>query len=303
MMQTPTLLVLAAGMGSRYGGLKQLDPMGPNGETLLDYSVHDALKAGFSRIVFVIRRDLEAAFREKVGQRYEKRIPIAYAFQELDDLPAGHVVPEGRVKPWGTGQAVLAARDQIDGPFAVINADDFYGADAYGVLSRYFQRLADSTPGALCLVSYPLNHTLSDHGTVSRGVCTVNSDQLERVEEWEEIQQDGTGTIRGRNSSGEYGTLAPETLVSMNCWGLTAALFPLLEARFADFLKSAGSSLKTEFYLPAFIDGLIREEGHHCDVVKTSGQWFGVTYPEDRERVQAELLQLTESGHYPSPLL
>lgn len=303
MMQTPTLLVLAAGMGSRYGGLKQLDPMGPHGETLLDYSVHDALKAGFGQIVFVIRRDLEGAFRDTVGKRYEKRIPIAYAFQELDDLPGNHVVPEGRIKPWGTGQAVLAARDRIDGPFAVINADDFYGADAYAVLSRYFEKMVDSADEALCLVGYPLDHTLSDHGSVNRGICSVESGALKRVEEWEGIQRDETGTIEGRDPTGQTAPLAPDTLVSMNCWGMTSALFPFLEARFADFLAANGHEPKSEFYLPSFIDGLIRAEGRRCDVVTTSGRWFGVTYPEDRQKVREHLLKLTESGMYPAPLL
>jgi NDP-sugar pyrophosphorylase family protein len=303
MMQTPTLLVLAAGMGSRYGGLKQLDPMGPNGETLLDYSVHDALKAGFGRIVFVIRRDLEAAFRDTVGKRYEKRIPIAYAFQELDDLPAGHAVPDGRVKPWGTGQAVLAARDLIEGPFAVINADDFYGADAYGVLNRYFSEAADSRRNALCLVAYQLDHTLSDHGSVNRGICRVDEDKLASIAEVEDIRRDETGRITGQKSSGEACELSPDTLVSMNCWGLSSQLFPLLEQHFSHFLKSRGTELKSEFYLPSFIDALIREGGHTCDVVKTSGQWFGVTYPEDRSRVRDQLRKLTKTGEYPSPLL
>jgi hypothetical protein len=303
MIQSPTLLVLAAGMGSRYGGLKQLDSMGPNGETLLDYSVHDAMRAGFGRIVFVIRRDLEAAFRDTVGKRYEKRIPIDYAFQELTDLPDGHSVPAGREKPWGTGQAVLAARKLIVGPFAVINADDFYGADAYGVLNRYFSAAAESQKHPLCLVAYPLGHTLSDHGSVNRGICTVEGDRLCSVEEIEHIRRDSSGCIKGKRGSGETCELTPHTLVSMNCWGLSAELFPLLEARFSDFLKSNGAELKSEFYLPSFIDGLIREEARRCDVVKTSGHWFGVTYPEDRPRVRAQLQMLTNAGQYPSPLL
>jgi hypothetical protein len=303
MMQTPTLLVLAAGMGSRYGGLKQLDPMGPNGETLLDYSVHDALRAGFGRVVFVIRRDIEAAFRDSIGKRYERRIPIDYAFQELSDLPGGRTVPEGREKPWGTGHAVLAARGLIEGPFAVINADDFYGADAYAVLNRYFSATAESGQHPLCLVAYPLGHTLSDHGSVNRGVCTVEDDSLARVEEIEDIRRDDAGHITGRTRTGDSLELTPDTLVSMNCWGLSSELFPLLEERFSEFLETSGSGLKTEFYLPSFVDGLIRGDGKQCDVVKTSGQWFGVTYPDDRSRVRDQLLALTKAGKYPSPLL
>lgn len=299
----PTLLILAAGMGSRYGGLKQLDPMGPHGETLLDYSVYDAIQAGFGRIVFVIRRDIETPFRNTVGKRYEGRIDIDYAFQDLEDLPPGYTPPADRTKPWGTAHAVRAARHLIDGPFAVINADDFYGADAYRLIVQYFADCSSSGKSPLCLVGYPLTHTLSDHGEVNRGLCRADAGQLQSVEEITNIERDREGTILGTNRSGKEIQLDPDALVSMNFWGFSAQLFKPLERHFIQFLKYECQGLTTEFYIPTFIDRMISSEGATCDLLRTSGNWFGVTYPGDKPFVQQHLTDLIKSGNYPSPLL
>lgn len=302
MSDAPTLLVLAAGMGSRYGGLKQLDPMGPAGETVLDYAVYDALRAGFTRVVFVIRRDIESAFRESIGKRYEQHIEIAYAFQQLDDLPPGHRVPDGRVKPWGTAHAVRAARDIITGPFAVINADDFYGAHAYCVLAGYFPENS-SRRLPLCMVGYPLANTLSAHGSVNRGICESRAGKLLSVSEVTGIARQADDTISGTNERGERIELEPDRLVSMNFWGFTADLFPLLEKHFLEFLTAHGGELSSEFYIPSFIDALIRSGETSCDLLETRATWFGVTYPQDKPVVQERLRGLIRQGAYPTPLM
>ncbi|MEX0325086.1 MAG: NDP-sugar synthase [Puniceicoccaceae bacterium] len=297
-----TLLILAAGMGSRYGGIKQLEPMGPNGETLLDYSVHDALSAGFGKVVFVIRRDIEEAFRKTVGRRYENMVSIEYVFQELDDLPDGHIVPDGRTKPWGTGQAILAARHVIKGCFAVINADDFYGRDAYAVISNYFRQRIEENTTPLCMVGYLLDHTLSLHGSVNRGLCKGTEGRLQSVEEIIDIDRDRQGTILGTNQSGKEVRLEPEALVSMNFWGFSAEVFPHLERHFHRFLQSHSESLTGEFYIPTFVDDLIAKEGAQCDLLQTDASWFGVTYPGDKPYVQQRLQELIRDGVYPTPL-
>ncbi|MEX0330539.1 MAG: NTP transferase domain-containing protein [Puniceicoccaceae bacterium] len=297
-----TLLVLAAGMGSRYGGIKQLEPMGPNGETLLDYSVHDALKAGFGKVVFVIRREIEEPFRKTVGKRYEDLVPIEYVFQELDDLPQGHTAPEGRSKPWGTGQAILAARDVIDGCFAVINADDFYGQEAYAVISRYFTESIEKGTTPLCMVGYLLDHTLSLHGSVNRGLCQGTAGRLQSVEEIIDIDRDRHGTILGTNGNGKEVILPPDALVSMNFWGFSSMVFPDLERHFIRFLQGHSESLTGEFYIPTFVDDLITMEGAQCDLLQTDASWFGVTYPGDKPYVQQRLSELIGNGVYPSPL-
>ena len=302
MGQQFTLLVLAAGMGSRYGGIKQLEPMGPAGETLLDYSVHDALGAGFNKLVFVIRREIEAPFRELIGRRYQEKVEIEYVFQELDGLPEGYHVPEGRTKPWGTGHAVLAARDAIDGCFAVINADDFYGQDAYRVVCEYFRNCLENAKDPLCMVGYQLDHTLSNHGTVNRGLCRGAKGFLQSVEEIIDIGRDREGTILGTNQSGKEVRLAPDALVSMNFWGFSSAIFPKLEQSFIRFLQFHGGALTEEFYIPSFVDKLILQEGALCDLLNTSANWFGVTYPGDKPFVQQRLAELIEQGLYPSPL-
>ena len=241
-----TLLILAAGMGSRYGGLKQLDPMGPNSETVLDYSVYDAIQAGFGKVVFVIRRDFAQAFKSAIGDKFEGRIEVAYAYQDLTDLPEGFSVPIGREKPWGTTHAVRAARHEIDTAFAVINADDFYGRDAFLQLARYFQQQEAEPELRTCMVGYPLNNTLSNHGTVNRGVCVVANGKLQGVEEQFEIAATAPGAITGKNQAGEPIQLDPNAIVSMNFWGFTPAIFSSIEAQFTDFLKARSTELKSE---------------------------------------------------------
>jgi NDP-sugar pyrophosphorylase family protein len=298
----PTLLVLAAGMGSRYGGLKQLDPMGPKGETVLDYSVYDAIQAGFGKVVFVIRREFAADFQAAVGDKFEARIEVAYAYQELDDLPAGFQLPAGREKPWGTAHAVRAARKQIDTPFAVINADDFYGRDAFVQLARFFSQ-SDSDPELrTCMIGYPLANTLSQHGSVNRGLCTVRKGRLQGVEEHTEINRDSAGGLQGLNLKQERVAIDANAIVSMNFWGFTPAIFASIEALFSEFLTQRIKEPKSECYIPSIVDTLIQSEQTECAVIETSGAWFGVTYPADKPYVQDSIQQLIAEGAYPSPL-
>lgn len=296
----PTLLILAAGMGSRYGGLKQLDPMGPNGETVLDYSVFDAIRAGFGKVVFVIRRDFADAFKTAVGDKFRDRIEVAYAFQELHDLPEGFAPPAGREKPWGTAHAVRAARNDIDTPFAVINADDFYGQDAYQQLADYFNQSNAEPELRTCMVGYRLENTLSEHGSVNRGLCLVEDGILKGVEEHTVIAKEEDGIVRGSNLSNQRVDIPANAIVSMNFWGFTPALFASLEAHFVDFLSKHGSEMKSECYIPTVIDELIQSEQTDCAVIETSGSWFGVTYPDDKPFVQSSIQALIASGDYPA---
>jgi choline kinase len=298
-----TLVVLAAGMGSRYGGLKQIDPMGPAGETVLDYTVFDAVRAGFGRVVFVIRRDFEAEFRAAIGARFAGRgVVVDYVFQALDALPAGHTLPAGRAKPWGTGHAVWCAREALSGPFAVVNADDFYGAQAFARLAE-FLRAADAarTAGAtktpeFAMVGFRLANTLSEHGAVSRGVCAVGADGvLAGIEEH-------TGILAAEVGEGAGCKYKPDTIVSMNCWGFTADFLPRLDARWRAFLAAHGTSEKTEFYLPFAVNELLAAGEARVRVLPTGDSWFGVTYREDKPRVQAAIAALVAGGAYPSPL-
>ncbi len=287
-----TLLVLAAGMGSRYGGMKQIDPVGPHGETILDYSVFDALRAGFSRVVFVIRRDFEAVFREQIGKKYAGKIEVGYAFQSVDALPAGFVVPPGREKPWGTGHATWCARELISTPFAVINADDFYGADAFRVLAGFFRRAA---PNEAAMVGYTLANTLSESGAVSRGVCDVDrAGRLLSVTE-------RTGIIAA--DVGPQRIYSPDTIVSMNCWGFSPAFFAQLAEEWVAFLRQAAlPPAQPEFYLPAAVSHLVGRGRLLVDVLPTSAAWCGVTYREDKPRVVAALRTLVDAGLYPARL-
>lgn len=292
-----TLVVLAAGMGSRYGGLKQVDPMGPSGEIVLDYSVHDAMHAGFDRVLFIIRKEFEEAFRSVIGARFEGRMEVAYVFQELDDLPPGHAVPAGRTKPWGTGHAVWCAREALDGPFAVVNADDFYGASSFDRLAMFLRAAASvkAHPPEFAMVGFRLVNTLSEHGAVSRGVCTVGTDGvLQGIEEH-------TGILA--REVGEGKKYDPDTIVSMNCWGFTPAFLPLLDARWRSFLAVHGASEKTEFYLPFAVNDLLASGEACVHVLPTTDQWFGVTYREDKPRVQTAFAALVDAGAYPSPLV
>ncbi|MEX1045462.1 MAG: NTP transferase domain-containing protein [Chthoniobacterales bacterium] len=294
-MPAPTLLVLAAGLGSRYGGLKQLDPVGPGGETLLDYSVYDALRAGFDRVVFLIRRDIEKDFRAMIGARYEGRIDVGYAFQELDDLPAGFAPPAGRAKPWGTAHAVWCTRDTIAAPFAAINADDFYGADSFRQLGGFLSSVDPAAcPAHFAMAGYRLDKTLSEHGTVARGICQVAPEGLLRgVEELTDLARRSDGAI----ASGDR-TFAPDTPVSMNFWGFTPQIFPLLENVLRTFLAENAASEKAECYIPSAVADLIADGAATVRVLPTNAEWFGVTYREDRPRVVESIAKLVAAGTY-----
>lgn len=300
----PTLLVLAAGMGSRYGGLKQMDPMGPSGETVLDYSVFDAIRAGFGKVVFIIREDFAEAFKSSVGSRFAGKIEVDYAFQKLDDLPEGFTIPEGRTKPWGTAHAVRAARHVTDGSFAVINADDFYGADAYQSIARWFaSTVEDPAINHYSMVGYPLRNTLSDHGAVNRGVCQTDAGGLlTDVEEVVDISRDADGVVRGTWLDGQRREVSDTCPVSMNFWGFTRSFFDQVEEHFAAFLRERGGEQKSECYIPTVVDDFIRRGKADCRVLDTTSSWFGVTYPDDKPHVVASIAKLIEAGDYPSPL-
>ena len=297
-----TLLVLAAGMGSRYGGLKQLDEVGPSGETVMDYSVFDAMRAGFDRVVFVIRKDIEEAFRAAIGSRYADRIEVAYAFQDMNDLPAGFRVPEGRTKPWGTGQAVYAARKLLDGPFAVINADDFYGADSYRKLAGYLKSAPEDGKIRGCIASFVLSNTHSENGSVSRGICSADAaGNLSKVVENTKIFRRDGKVISVQEDGAEL-EFTGEELVSMNSWGFMPELVGELERLFTGFLEEHGTELKSEFYLPFAVDTLIREGRAEIKMLKSEDSWFGITYREDKPFVQAALRKLVAEGAYPEKL-
>jgi bifunctional N-acetylglucosamine-1-phosphate-uridyltransferase/glucosamine-1-phosphate-acetyltransferase GlmU-like protein len=299
----PTLLVLAAGMGSRYGGLKQLDPVGPNGETIMDYSIHDARQAGFTRVVFLIREDIAEVFREKIGSKYLETIEVGYAYQEKQDLPVGFNCPVIREKPWGTGHAVWAARNEIEGcPFAVINADDFYGAETFEVLYRQFSEpsmVLGKDELSCAMVGFLLAETMSEHGAVSRGVCRTKDGMLKNVEEWTGIQG---SPITGTNSMGEVGVLSGEELVSMNVWAFPSGVFGFLEKSFVGFLNTLSDPAKEEFYLPFAVDQWIKQEIAHVQIKEAKCRWMGVTYKEDKPRVQESIKKMVEEGLYLSPL-
>ncbi len=298
----PTLLVLAAGMGSRYGGLKQIDPVGPAGEAIMDYSIYDALRAGFGKVVFVIRRDIEQAFRESIGAHFEQRIPVDYAFQQIDDLPAGFSVPAGRTKPWGTAHAILAARNVVREPFAVINADDFYGAEGYRALAAH---LASGTPDHApehAMVGFVLRNTLSDFGSVARGLCSVSPEgYLRGVVETIGIERDGNGA-RTVDAQGRVTPFTGDEIVSMNMWGFAPCVFDDLAAYFRDFLARHGTDQKAECYLPSAVTAAIDAGRARVRVLSSQDAWFGVTYREDRPRVVASIRELIAAGRYPEKL-
>jgi NDP-sugar pyrophosphorylase family protein len=296
------LVVLAAGMGSRYGGLKQIDPVGPNGERIIDYSIFDAKRAGFNRVVFVIRKDMEDAFRDGLGRVMESRIDVGYAFQSLDDLPAPFAPPPGREKPWGTGHAVLAARDVVTAPFAVINADDFYGRHAFALLAGFLDQPASGKPPVYAMVAYQLERTVSSHGTVSRGLCRTDATgHLIDIEEVTAIQQTPAG-IYSTEPDGRIIARDGNLPVSMNCWGFHPDLFARMNDDFQLFLRARGQELKSEFYLPGTISDLIIRGAVKVRLLTTPDAWFGVTYREDKPMVMAGIQSLIDSGDYPANL-
>ncbi len=295
---SPTLLVMAAGMGSRYGGLKQIEAVGPGGETIIDYSIFDAMRAGFGKLVFIIRNDIEQQFKEVVGSRFEKRIAVEYVFQELEKIPAGFQVPPGRTKPWGTTQAIITAADAIHEPFAVINADDFYGAESYRVLSQHLQ---SGTPD-YAMVGFVLRNTLSDFGTVARGVCQVSDDgYLKRIAELTSIARDGE-QAKNTDGDGKVTSLSGNEPVSMNYWGFTPQVFPQLREHFQNFLQANGGDLKKECFVPNTVNDILVAGQGKVKVLRSNDPWFGVTYREDHVHVVESIRRLIQAGKYPERL-
>lgn len=300
----PTLLLLAAGMGSRYGGLKQLDSLGPNGETIMDYSIYDAIKAGFGKIVFVIRKDFEQEFRDKVLSKYEGHIPAELCFQSLDALPEGHTVPEGRVKPWGTNHAVLMAKDVIKEPFCVINCDDFYNRDAYQVIGKFLADLPEDATGTYAMVGFRVSNTLSENGSVARGICSKDdNDNLTTIVERTEIMR-VDGPIYYKDEEGQWVAVEENTPVSMNMWGFTPDYFEHSEDYFKAFLDDPKNieNLKAEFFIPLMVNKLINDGTATVKVLDTTSKWFGVTYAADRPAVVAKIQSLVDEGVYPAKL-
>lgn len=299
-MKKTALVIMAAGIGSRFGGgIKQLEPVGPSGEIIMDYSVYDAMQAGFDKVVFIIRKDLEKDFREIIGNRMEKIVETAYAFQELDDLPAGFQRPEGRTKPWGTGQAILCCKDLVQEPFAVINADDYYGKEAFVKVHDY---LAGEHPACgkmdFCMAGFQLGNTLSENGGVTRGICSVNEDgHLTKVTETKNIVKTPEGAaVKGED--GRLTSVAADCPVSMNMWGFTPEIFEVLENGFAEFLKNLSDPMKGEYLIPTIVDGLIQEQKANVTVLESRDKWFGVTYKEDKPAVVRSFRELIDAGVY-----
>ena len=305
-MNKPVLVVMAAGMGSRYGGLKQIDPVGNHGQLIIDYSIYDAIRAGFETVVFVIKREIEETYKAAIGDRLSKVIQVKYAYQELDDLPEGYAVPEGRVKPWGTAHAILAARKVVDGPFAVVNADDYYGPEAFKAVYDYLSNTPDQ-PGCyeFAMVGYRLGNTVTENGHVARGVCTEDENHyLQSVTERTRIEKDGDNARYTEDDGATWHPLSGDTIVSMNLWGLSRAFFDEAMSRFPAFLDKAlaENPQKAEFYLPSVISTLIDEGKARAKVLRSSDKWHGVTYQADKPAVVAAIAEKTASGLYPDDL-
>lgn len=298
----PTLFVLAAGMGSRYGGLKQMDGVGPSGETIMDYSIFDAIKAGFGKIVFVIRESIEESFREKIVKKYEKLIPVELVFQEIDKLPEGFSPNPERVKPWGTNHAVMMGHEVIKEPFVVINADDYYGREGFKVIADYLTSLEEGSENKYCMVGYRVGNTLSDSGTVARGVCETDSDgNLTGVVERTQVMRID-GEVKYKDENDEWVSIKDDTPVSMNMWGFTPDYFRYSNDYFIEFLKENEDNIKAEFFIPLLVNHLTVSGTASVKVLDTPSMWFGVTYAEDRPYVVQKLQELVEKGEYPTPL-
>ena len=292
-MKNLSLLVMAAGMGSRYGGLKQLDQVGPNGETIIDYSVYDAIKAGFTKVVFIIRKDFEDQFKSQITEKYSEKIDIAFAFQNLDDLPDSFLCPDGREKPWGTGHAILSAKELIDDPFVVINGDDFYGQESFNVIADYYNNGGNQ----FSMVAFRLDKTLSSHGAVTRGVCDIKSKKLISVIETEDIEKKEKKILSNRDI-----TFKGSEPVSMNMGGFLPSLFNYLSKGFIEFLNAEGNELKSEYLIPSVINNLIQNKLEEIHVLRSNASWFGVTYKQDKPEVKRKINELINSEIYPSHL-
>ena len=301
--QKPTLLIMAAGMGSRFGGLKQITPVGPNGEMIIDYSIYDAVRAGFGKVVFVIKKEIEQAFRANIGDRVAQRIPVEYVYQELDKLPEGYAVPEGRAKPWGTGHAVLCSLPKLDGPFMVINADDFYGQDSYRLMAEFLSRPAAGDKHHLAMAGYVLDNTLTDNGYVSRGICTVDEHgYLTDLTERTHIERRDGQAMYTEDDGASWHTLPNDCPVSMNCWAFPAGTLDRFEDIFRRFLSSGIDPLKSEFYLPFAVDTLVESGAADVRVLETRDRWYGMTYQEDRQKVIDAIHAFVQQGIYPERL-
>ena len=292
-MNKITLLIMAAGMGSRYGGLKQLDAVGPNGETIIDYSVYDAIQAGFNKVVFIIRKEFEQEFKSKISDKYAGKIEVEFAFQDLNDLPDEFSCPEGRVKPWGTAHAILSAADKINEPFVAINGDDFYGQESFKVVADYYGNGAND----FSMVAFQLDKTLSTFGGVTRGLCTLKDRKLDTVIETDNLQKIGSNVSSNRDIE-----LDGSEPVSMNVWGFTPVLFDYLKTKFIEFLHEEGQEMKSEFLIPSVVNELIQKRKEEVHVLRSGAKWFGVTYKEDKPFVQGEIQKLVEGGVYPEKL-
>ena len=298
----PTLFLLAAGMGSRYGGLKQLDGLGPNGETIMDYSIYDAINAGFGKLVFVIRKDFEQDFRDKIISKYEGHIPCELVFQSIDDLPEGFTCPADRTKPWGTNHAVMMGADVIKEPFAVINCDDFYGRDSFQVMGKFLSALPENSKNVYSMVGFRVGNTLSESGTVARGVCATDENaHLTTVVERTEIMR-VDGVVSYKDEEGKWVGIEDNTPVSMNMWGFTPDYFEHSEKYFVEFLKENISNLKCEYFIPLMVNKLINEGTATVKVLDTTSKWFGVTYAADRQSVVDKIQALVDAGEYPAKL-
>lgn len=304
-MQEPMLVVMAAGMGSRYGGLKQIDPVGENGEIIIDFSLFDALRAGFKKVVFVIKRENEADFRQAIGDRMSRHMEVSYAYQELSDIPAGYSVPDGRTKPWGTGHAIRACRELVDAPFAVINADDYYGGQAFSLLYDFLKNTSDDSLYRYAMVGYVLENTLTEHGYVARGVCTVTDDELlKTINERVRIEKRGDKAEYTEDSGKSWVEIPRGSTVSMNLWGFSPSILHELDAQFPAFLENevAQNPEKAEFFLPSVVDRLVEAGKATVRVLKSPDRWYGVTYREDKPVVVAALAKMRADGAYPNHL-
>lgn len=301
-MSKPTLFVLAAGMGSRYGGLKQLDGLGPHGETIMDYSIYDAIKSGFGKVVFVIRKDFEEDFRTKILSKYENHIPTEVVFQSINDLPEGFTCPAERTKPWGTNHALMMGKNVINEPFAIINSDDYYGRNSFEVMAKELSSLEEGSTGKYSMVGFKVGNTLSESGTVSRGVCEKDGDYLTGVVERTSIGYNADHKIAFTDENGKEQILAPETPVSMNFWGFTPDYFKYSEDYFVEFLKENINKPKSEFFIPTLINDLVKKGTASVKVLTTESRWFGVTYSQDRQGVVDKFAELHEKGVYPDKM-
>lgn len=306
MMKKPVLVVMAAGMGSRYGGLKQIDPIDGDGHIIMDFSIFDAVRAGFEKVVFIIKRENELAFREAIGDRLGKYVKVAYVFQELDNLPEGYSVPEGRVKPWGTGHAVLSCIDEIDGPFAVINADDYYGIHAFRMAYDFLTENQNEKDGyRYMMVGYRLENTLTENGHVARGVCVTDEEgHLIKINERTHIEKRGESAAYTEDDGATWTALSADSTVSMNMWGFSASILTELKNRFSEFLDRnlSGNPLKCEYFLPFVVDELLQEKKATVKVLKSEDKWYGVTYKEDKPMVMEAVQKMKDQGLYPQKL-